>query len=102
MIYLLNYSICWFPQGYSYFCILSFWICAPTKDERVNELWRLQWTHGKNKRNWVVAVCQHSIVGCCLGIVEMMWGRGLFYLFKTSVKHRKNDAFEVVFPKIIF
>ena len=42
-----------------------------------------------------------------LGIEEMRGRRGLenkllFYLLKTRVKHRKNDAFKVDFPKNIY
>ena len=47
-----------------------------------------------------------AMLTAALGIEEMRGRRGLedmllFYLLKTLVKHRKNDAFKVDFPKII-
>ena len=46
-----------------------------------------------------------AMLTAALGIEEMRGRRGLenrllFYLLKTLVKHRKNDAFKVDFPKI--
>ena len=37
-----------------------------------------------------------------LGIVEIMRGREIFYLLKTIVKHRKNDALGLVFFFVFF
>ena len=60
---------------------------------------------------------KNSQLSCCcsvpamltaaLGIEEMRGRRGLenrllFYMLKTLVKHRKNDAFKVDFPKIVY
>ena len=63
------------------------------------------WSGWKNSKLSCCSV--PAMLTAALGIEEMRGRRGLenkllFYLLKTLVKHRKNDAFKVDFPKNIY